>query len=128
MPIVPVVKNGERRWWPAWLLAGVLIGSLLSGRGGEPVSLPDAAHAQGGGGLPQSRPGATREPSFEEELDRLHPSRQAEAAMCGRGSGSGSGCCCSGGQRAAGSGSGNAAGAEAAGQCRSGGCGGRGLQ
>ena len=127
------------------VLTAVAAAVVLGLSAWQALGVRDRANAQvtGPAPAPQSRQAdpEKREPTFEEEFERMHPPGIAAPAVVAGGqcraggSGSGvSGCCCGccGARTASrgsgsGSGSGSGTGANGAGQCRNG-CGGRGLQ
>ena len=131
-----VVERVERRRWSTWLTMAALMVAFLLGRSvGQDIWPAATARSSGNTSVQQLTTGeladpAGREPTFEEEMERLHPTRSPAAMSCSRGSGSGTGCCC-GGRRSAGSGSGSGSGVSQGDEGRSqcsvgGGCGGRG--
>ena len=129
-----VVERVQYRDWWAWLtnlalgatfiMCAYLVFAMMRG------DLPDIGAEKefqrrlaGTTGL-QAQQVRISEPTFDEEMERLHGAGGGPQSACGRGSGSGGGCCCGGrsiGSNAgSGSGSGSAAnGAQSvASQCR----------
>lgn len=126
------IEKVEPQRWPMRTGMVVLLAAAVLVPRSEWLAAVAQSVLAAGTGRSQSLPGAAeiagREPTFEEELERLHPGRSAAGASCGSGA-CGNGCCgcCSGGTtrgRGSGSGSGSGSGAADAGsatmQCRPG--------